>query len=133
MFLKLTAHKINLKSWARFIFNEQRYQSPFYDINCMQHYSFIKHLFHACQFRCNRYMHIYVYVLCHFSCVQLFGTPWTVAHQAPVSMGFSRQDTGVGCLFLPQCVCVCVYRYICVCVCVYIYIYIYEYVNAYIY
>ena len=25
------------------------------------------------------------------SCVQLFGTPWTVACQAPLSMGFSRQ------------------------------------------
>ena len=26
------------------------------------------------------------------SCVQLFGTPWTVACQAPPSMGFSRQE-----------------------------------------
>ena len=25
------------------------------------------------------------------SCVQLFGNPWTVALQAPLSMGFSRQ------------------------------------------
>ena len=24
--------------------------------------------------------------------VQLFATPWTVAHQAPLSMGFSRQE-----------------------------------------
>ena len=24
--------------------------------------------------------------------VQLFLTPWTVAHQAPLSMGFSRQE-----------------------------------------
>ena len=24
--------------------------------------------------------------------VRLFATPWTVAHQAPPSMGFSRQD-----------------------------------------
>ena len=24
--------------------------------------------------------------------VQLFGTPWTVAYQAPPSMGFSRQE-----------------------------------------
>ena len=24
--------------------------------------------------------------------VQLFATPWTVAHQAPTSMGFSRQE-----------------------------------------
>ena len=27
-----------------------------------------------------------------FSCVQLFDTPWTVAKQAPLSMGFSRQE-----------------------------------------
>ena len=27
-----------------------------------------------------------------FSHVQLFATPWTVAHQAPPSMGFSRQE-----------------------------------------
>ena len=30
--------------------------------------------------------------LCHFSRVQLFATPWTVAHQAPLSLGFSRQE-----------------------------------------
>ena len=27
-----------------------------------------------------------------FSCVQFFATTWTVAHQAPLSMGFSRQE-----------------------------------------
>ena len=26
------------------------------------------------------------------SCVRLFATPWTVARQAPLSMGFSRQE-----------------------------------------
>ena len=26
------------------------------------------------------------------SCVQLCGTPWTVDHQVPLSMGFSRQE-----------------------------------------
>ena len=31
-------------------------------------------------------------LLSRFSCVQLFVTPWTVAHQAPLSMGFSRQE-----------------------------------------
>ena len=29
--------------------------------------------------------------------VQLFATPWTVAYQAPLSMGFSGRSTGVGC------------------------------------
>ena len=32
--------------------------------------------------------------------VWLFATPWTVAHQAPLSMGFSRQEYGSGLLFL---------------------------------
>ena len=31
-------------------------------------------------------------MLNHFSCVQLFATLWTVACQAPLSMGFSRQE-----------------------------------------
>ena len=32
------------------------------------------------------------WVLSRFSCVQLCVTPWTVALQAPLSMGFSRQE-----------------------------------------
>ena len=32
--------------------------------------------------------------------VQLSATPWTVAHQAPLSMGFSRQEYRVACHFL---------------------------------
>ena len=31
-------------------------------------------------------------VLSCFNCVRLFATPWTVARQAPLSMGFSRQE-----------------------------------------
>ena len=31
-------------------------------------------------------------LLSHFSRVRLFSTPWTAAHQAPPSMGFSRQE-----------------------------------------
>ena len=31
-------------------------------------------------------------VLSHFSHFWLFGTPWIVAHQDPLSMGFSRQE-----------------------------------------
>ena len=31
-------------------------------------------------------------VLSHFSHVQLFVTPWTVVHQDPLSMEFSRQE-----------------------------------------
>ena len=31
-------------------------------------------------------------MLSHFSCLRLFETPWTIAHQAPLVMGFSRQE-----------------------------------------
>ena len=37
-------------------------------------------------------MVLHACMLSHFSCVQLFVTLWTVAHQAPLSMGFSRQE-----------------------------------------
>ena len=30
--------------------------------------------------------------MCLVSCVQLFATLWTVAHQTPLSVGFSRQE-----------------------------------------
>ena len=39
-------------------------------------------------------------ILSHFSCVWLFATPWTVALQVPLSMGFSGKNIGVGCHFL---------------------------------
>ena len=42
-------------------------------------------------------MGIYCFILAmkvkSLSRVRLFPTPWTVAHQAPPSMGFSRQDS----------------------------------------
>ena len=47
-------------------------------------------------------------ILSRFSHVQLFATPWTVAHQAPLSMGFSRKEywSGLPCplqrIFLTQ-------------------------------
>ena len=42
----------------------------------------------------------FVCVLSHFSRVQLFANLWPVAHQAPLSMGFSRQEywSGLPCL-----------------------------------
>ena len=41
-------------------------------------------------------------LLSHFSCVTLYATPQTAAHQAPPSLGFSSKNTGVGCHFLLQ-------------------------------
>ena len=40
-------------------------------------------------------------VLSRFSRVQLFVTLWTVAHQTPLSMGFSRQEYWSGLLCPP--------------------------------
>ena len=40
--------------------------------------------------------------VCSFSCVQLFVTLWTVTHQAPLSMGFSRQEYWSGLPFSPS-------------------------------
>ena len=44
--------------------------------------------------------HIYVCKLSHFSCVPVFETLWAMAHQTPLSMGFSRQEywSGLPCL-----------------------------------
>ena len=40
-------------------------------------------------------------VLSHLSHVQLFATPWTVAHPSPLTMGFSRQQYWSGLLCPP--------------------------------
>ena len=37
------------------------------------------------------FLHFFIYYVAK-SCPTLFATPWTVARQAPLSMGFSRQD-----------------------------------------
>ena len=42
-------------------------------------------------------------LLSQFSCVRLCATPEMAAHQAPPSLGFSRQEHWSGCHFLLQC------------------------------
>ena len=42
-----------------------------------------------------------VCMLSHFSCVGLFATPWPVACEAPLSMGFPRQEDWSGLPFPP--------------------------------
>ena len=37
-------------------------------------------------------LHWLLLLLSHFSRVRLLATPWTAAYQAPLSMGFSRQE-----------------------------------------
>ena len=71
------------------------------------------------------YMYIYIYIYIHthihtcmlsrFSHVLLFETPWTVAHKASLSMGFSRQEYWSG---LP-----------CPSPCIHIHIHIYVYIH----
>ena len=46
-------------------------------------------IIHACKEEPT--LSFYCAALSQFSRIQLFATPWTVAHQAPLSMGFSRQ------------------------------------------
>ena len=43
-----------------------------------------------------------VVVIQFLSCVWLFAIPWTAAGQAPLSMGFPRQEYWNGCHFLVQ-------------------------------
>ena len=45
----------------------------------------MKYTFYLC-YSCCACMHAHV-----LSCVPLFETPWAIAYQAPLSMGFSRQ------------------------------------------
>ena len=52
---------------------------------------------HICVFK---YLTLY-FVLSHFSRVRLFATPWTVARQVPLSMGFPRQEYWSGLSFPP--------------------------------
>ena len=47
------------------------------------------------------HFHILCCVLSHFSHVQLFETLWTIALQAPLPMGFSRQECWSGLLCSP--------------------------------
>ena len=47
-------------------------------------------------------MYAHMCLLSCFSCVQLSVTLWTVARQAPLSVGFSRQEYRVGCHALLQ-------------------------------
>ena len=55
---------------------------------------------HMCVFRL--YIRYCADVLSCFSRVRLFATLWAIARQAPLSEGFSRQGSGVGCHTLLQ-------------------------------
>ena len=91
--------------------------------------------------------------ICMLSHVQLFETPWIVAHRAPLSMEFSRQEYWSGLPFpspgdLPDPEAEPAFLvfpalagrfftialpgkpvYVCMCVCMYVCVYIYIYIN----
>ena len=46
-------------------------------------------------------VYVHARVLSHFSCIQFCATLWTVACQAPLSMGFSGQEDWSGLLCPP--------------------------------
>ena len=48
-------------------------------------------------FECSLEVSLHMCMLIHCSHVHLFATLWTVAQQAPLSLGVSRQEHGVGC------------------------------------
>ena len=54
----------------------------------------------------NKLKHVYFILMLHaksLSCIRLFATQWTVACQAPLSMGFCRQEYWSGLPFpLPE-------------------------------
>ena len=72
-------------------------ENQFFKIaRCVKHWTIVKKLKESIVN--NNYA---VLVLMLLSRVQLFATPWTVAHQAPLSMGFSRQEYWSGVPYPP--------------------------------
>ena len=66
----------------------------FSDINSLTHiwvYIFYLHIYTYIPIVILFYMCVCVCVWSWFSSVQLFVTPWTISHQVPLSLGFSRQ------------------------------------------
>ena len=70
--------------------------------NCILKYAKYNHnnSYHVLD-SCNVEGYIYMCMLSCFSHVLLFATLWTVAHQAPLFMGFSRQEYQSGLPFPP--------------------------------
>ena len=60
-------------------------------VNVTNHYS-VRYRKTLCSFFCLDKLNRYCVLLSHFSRVRLCATPETAAHQAPSSLGFSRQE-----------------------------------------
>ena len=68
-------------------------------LNEVQHYVQLNKMSLHMSISISIYLYRYTYIVKVLSHVQLFVTPWTVAHQAPLSMGFSRQEQWSGLSF----------------------------------
>ena len=64
--------------------------------NCIFMYAKYNHNSYHVLDSCSVEGYIYMCMLSRFSYVVLFATLWTVAHQAPLFMGFSRHETWGG-------------------------------------
>ena len=74
-----------LVCWFGKWFRSSNIQSALQSLNKL-HLVVIYHPFYVLLSSC-----VHACMLSCFSCVRLFVTLWTIAHQAPLSMGFSRQ------------------------------------------
>ena len=63
--------------------------------------TFVPLNFKSCNYILLTFITVLLLLLSCFSHAWLFATPWTVAHQAPWSMGFSRQEYWSRLLCLP--------------------------------
>ena len=90
-----------LSHWSWICFD----QSGYFHVCCKHDSTFNKQgcffLFTQLSINCQRQSMWCACMLSRFSCVQLFATPWTVACQAFLSMGFSRQEYWRGLLCPP--------------------------------
>ena len=93
IFLKAKRNKLTYQIWDKVSFSDCYY---FHDCTVFFIWSNID-LQHYVGFHFNEYTHTHTHTHTHvkvksLSHVWLFATPWTVDYQAPLSMGFSRQE-----------------------------------------
>ena len=79
---------------ATYFMLEVSFLSPYHSFmqNMYVHWNFIFYFLSPYVAKCWNFFRIALLLLSHFSCVRLCATPETAAHQAPPSLGFSRQE-----------------------------------------
>ena len=90
---------MGFETWLWFLLPVLSWISPLFVLPAFPTLAILSSLLFSCKLRIANTLHMYM--LSYFSHVQLFATP-TVSHQAPLSMGFSRQEYWSGCHALLQ-------------------------------